>query len=196
MTGTVTIQRIRRPIRPRTTAFTDTVSHGHVDRSRSYRRHARHGRHVSTDVVLASTAPSDHDFSDYGGGYESHPEPGGSESDTSSDSDSGHDHEHLVASGTPDTWTASFDDTDQDNFNDHDDGSESSSQTTTGATAETDTNHDGFHATDGGAHSDVLHIGGSGDATTFTATAVSDRIEDTYTFTDSDDGNVRRGHDP
>jgi hypothetical protein len=127
----------------------------------------------------------DYDYSDSLNGTESTPEPGGSESDTFSDSDSGHDHEHLHAAGTVDSWTASFDDNAGGVFNDQDHGSESSAQSGSNGT---DTNSDAFHETDGGIHTDVSHLGGSGDSSTFTATSISDRVEDAYGFDEGDGG--------
>jgi hypothetical protein len=148
---------------------------------------AADGTFQLTSFSVDST--SDEDFTDSVTGTTHAPEPGGSESDTFTDNDSGHDHEHLHAEGSPTSWTASFDDTANDNYADVDNGGENSSQTTTGATTATDTNSDTFHADDGGTHTDVFHLAGSGDATTFTANSVNDRIEDISDFHDWDDGN-------
>jgi hypothetical protein len=127
----------------------------------------------------------DYDFDDETSGSSSQPEPGGSETDAFSESDSGHSTVSLSASGTLDNWTASFDDDSQSTYSDQDNGSESESQSANGGT---DTNSDGFHEDDSGSHSDDLHISGTGDATTFTVTSVSDRIEDVSDFHESDDG--------
>jgi hypothetical protein len=170
-------------------SFTDNVSNGtatetdHVEGTV-----AADGTFQLTSFNIDST--SDEDFTDSVTGTTQAPEPGGSESDTFTDGDSGHDHEHLTASGTPDNWTASFDNNANESFSDVDNGSESSStQTGTGATATTDTNHDGFHADDGGTYTDALHLAGTGNATAFTANAVNDRIEDTSNFHDGDTNN-------
>jgi hypothetical protein len=129
---------------------------------------------------------TDADYSDWQDGHICGPETGGSESDHFTNSDTGHDHQHTVVTGSPDSWTATFDDTDQAGFNDIDNGSESSQTQPTGG--ETDTNSDGFHEDDSGTHTDALHLEGNGTSDGFTATAISDRIEDVSAFHDNDDG--------
>jgi hypothetical protein len=160
---------------------TNTDTHNEVDRTSGTL--AADGTFTLTSFSIDVT--DDTDYSDSVSGSKSQPEPGGSESDSFSESDSGHDHEHLHAEGTPESWTASLDDTDTAQFNDDDTGSESSSQTANG---ETDTNSDTFGAHDGGTFGDEFHFAGSGDANSFTATSVSDTIHDGYLYHDSDNG--------
>jgi hypothetical protein len=129
----------------------------------------------------------DSDYSDSVSGSESQPEPGGGESDSFTENDSGHDHDHLHAEGTVDNWTASLDDTDNSSFNDGDNGSESSSQMANGTS---DSTSDTFGSSDGGTFSDVFNLAGTGTATAFIATSVGATIEDTYQFSDHDQGHA------
>jgi hypothetical protein len=167
-----------------TDSFNDTSTDTHTETDQTVGTLNPDGTFQLTSFSIDST--DDTDFADYLNGTATTPESGGGEADSFNNDNFGHDHEHLVVSGTPDTWTASLDDTNQGNFTDSDTGSESSSQTASGTT---DTNQDGFNSGDSGTHTDTLHIDGSGGATTFTANTISDRIEDNYTFTDADDGN-------
>ncbi|HEY1379017.1 MAG TPA: hypothetical protein VGF55_19610 [Gemmataceae bacterium] len=162
-------------------------------------RESDFGTHTETDHVEGTFAADgtfqvtsfdfdstdDSSYQDYVGGTSSEPEPGGSETDSFAEGDNGYSHEHLHASGAPDDWAASLDDHIKANYADAEDGGESSSESVNGTT---DTNSDTFHADDQGSHDDELHVAGTGNATTFTVTSASDRIEDDYGFHDSADG--------